>query len=105
MINKVILVGRIGKITEQEKSLRVSFATRDGDDTTWHLCYIGGQSKMEALKKIAEVGDMFYIDGTIRYNKEGRGIILVDNFRLLYKKKKQGAEEETQEGNVEYFPF
>lgn len=73
-VNKVILLGRIGKDVEQKFSknglaiANVSLATteklKDGEKTTWHdvVCF-GGSA--EYLHKRVRTGDQLYVEGRI----------------------------------------
>ena len=101
-VNKVILVGRLGKspeLRQTEKSNIVSFtlATSEkyaGNETTqWHNCKAFGQTA-DNINKFFAKGDMIYVEGKISYNvAEKDGVkrtftdIIVNTFAFVGGKK------------------
>ena len=83
MINKVILIGRVGsdpeiKVTSKdEKFAKLSLATNKkykvGGDTqektAWHMIKVFDPRLAETIEKYVTKGTMLYIDGEIDYSK------------------------------------
>lgn len=101
-INKVILVGNLGKdpeISYTKNNLAVckfSIATtkrkKDGSDVTqWHSC-TAFDKRGETIEKYVSKGNMIYIEGELNYNKVDDKIytnIIVNEFCLLPNNKNQ----------------
>lgn len=112
MLNKVMLIGRLGRDPETKTShtgtpvAKFSLATdskRNGEKTTeWHRC-VAFQKTADLIGQLLRKGAMVYVEGRIRYdsyeNKEGHKVtttdIIVDTFQILSgREAQQPAQEE-----------
>jgi len=84
-INKVILVGRLGKdpqrkVTRDRKEFSVfSMATskkiKDEERTTWHNVIVWNESTAKYVNSYARTGTLIYVEGEIEvrnYDKDGQ---------------------------------
>ena len=124
-INKVILLGYLGKDPELKTNLNTSgkfcilsvatreyFKTKDGEKrepTTWHRCLVGGKAA-EVIAKYAKAGTLVAIDGKLKRvsweSKEGdkrqNTQVLVDTITIVGGKlQNQPVGEEPPEENPE----
>lgn len=111
MINKLLLVGRLGKEPQledagQHKKLRISIATdhsfkdRDGnwkDETDWHNVTLWNKTA-EYVAKVAEKGSVILVEGrmkTRKWEKDGATRyeyeISPDKVKVLNPKKSEGG--------------
>jgi single-strand DNA-binding protein len=119
MINKVILVGRVGRAEmkgNKVKALQFSIATTESwkkDDewqekTEWHNCTIFDKFA-KAMKKSLKKGALVYVEGKIRTEKyeDEDGVekyatkILVDTIRTLAKAKDKDEDQDEDEDEDE----
>jgi len=105
-VNKVILIGRLGKapeIRQTEKSNIASFTIAtsekygDKETTQWHNCKAFGQTADNIAKYFGK-GDMIYVEGKITYNAtEKDGVkrtftdIIVNTFAFIGGKKQDAT--------------
>ena len=125
MVNKVILIGNIGRDPEwvSDTTTRASIATtesyvnKDGkkiDETYWHNLVIFGKSAGTFLTYVQK-GSRLYIEGKLTYNQyEKNGVtitsssIVVTSFRFLggdsneKKEEVQKAKPETSESKTDF---
>ncbi len=116
MINKVVLLGFIGKDPEVRvldssiKVARVSLATSESytdksgkkvENTEWHNLVIW-RVLAEVVEKYTKKGSQIYVEGKLKtssYEKDSvkhyRTDIVVDNLRLLDRKQESTAKETT----------
>ena len=123
-INKVILLGYLGKDPELKTNLNTSgkfcilsvatreyFKTKDGEKrepTTWHRCLVGGKAA-EVIAKYAKAGTLVAIDGKLKRvsweSKEGdkrqNTQVLVDTITIVGGKLKHPVGDEAPEENPE----
>jgi|Deesub1362A_J573_1020465.scaffolds.fasta_scaffold00107_42 single-strand DNA-binding protein len=119
MINKVFLVGRVGRkdvrITENTTVAVIRLATDRWNkksqevETDWHRVVMFGKLA-ENADKILEKGDAIAIVGSLRYsiyNENKRASVMAETFKLVSKKKKQEDQppEETDFQDNEQFDF
>lgn len=113
-VNKVILIGRLGKDPEIRTfenggmianfTLATSETYKDRNTgekkeiTEWHNISIGRPQLAEVAQKYLHKGDMLYVEGKLRtrsWEKEGQTRyiteVLVDNFTMLSPKKTGGS--------------
>jgi len=114
MVNKVILVGRLGKdpvlkhfsndnaIAEFSLATDDSYKNKEGqkvDVTDWHNIKIPTKKQAEIAEKYLRKGSLVYIEGKIRNrsyddkdgNKKYITEIIADTFRMLDSKKDSGG--------------
>lgn len=111
MINKVILIGNLGKDPEQKNFdnggsvVNFTMATSDNyknaqgewvDITDWHNIQIGGKSSDRAMDKLSK-GSKVYIEGKLKTRSWGEGqdkkyLTYVDAFTFRSLDKKEEAE-------------
>jgi single-strand DNA-binding protein len=105
-MNKAILIGNVGNITElkhvgETQVINLSLATRENNDSvSWHRCTAFGKTA-ETLSKYTSKGDRLAIEGKIQYReyeKDGEKRtstdIVINAFEFLTsKKEKEQAEE------------
>lgn len=110
MINKVILIGRLGKdpvlkhfsndnaIAEFSLATDDSYKNKEGqkvEQTDWHNIKIPTKRQAEIAEKYLRKGSLVYIEGKIRYrsyddkdgNKRWITEIIAENFRMLDSKR------------------
>lgn len=115
MINKAIVVGRVGKIESGQAGnanfCKITVATNEvwkdkqtgekQEKTTWHN--VNGYFKLaEVMEKYAHVGDVVYIEGRMSQKKytDKTGIerishsITVDEFKILNSKSKENTSQQ-----------
>ncbi|MCE2963674.1 MAG: single-stranded DNA-binding protein [Chitinophagales bacterium] len=106
MVNKVILLGRVGKDPEVKQFdngsiANFTIATNDNykdksgqkvERTDWHNIAIGSPGLVDLVSKYVKKGDLLYVEGKIRtreYEKEGQKRYLtevrVDTLQLMPK--------------------
>jgi single-strand DNA-binding protein len=114
MVNKVILIGRLGKdpvlkhfsndnaIAEFSLATDDSYKNKDGqkvDQTDWHNIKIPFKRQAEVAEKYLRKGSLVYIEGKIKTrsyddkdgNKKYVTEIVVDNFKMLDSKRDSGG--------------
>ena len=114
MVNKVTLIGRLGKdpvlkhfsndnaIAEFSLATDDSYRNKEGqkvEQTDWHNIKIPTKKQAEIAEKYLKKGSLVYIEGKIRYrsyddkdgNKKYITEIIADNFRMLDGKKDGGS--------------
>lgn len=112
MINKVILLGNVGKDPEVKQfdngsvanfSLATSESYKDKSGervkrTEWHNITVGTPALVDIVSKYVKKGDLLYLEGKIRtreYEKEGQKRyiteIRVDTIQLMPKGQNSGA--------------
>lgn len=114
MVNKVILVGRLGKdpvlkhfsndnaIAEFSVATDESYRNKEGqkvDQTEWHNVKIPTKKQAEIAEKYLKKGMLVYVEGKIRTrsyddkdgNKRYVTEIICDNFRMLESKRDSGG--------------
>lgn len=127
MINKVILIGRVGKDVELKYSqggmamANASLATskkytdKQGhkhDKTTWHFCKFFGKSA-EVVSQYVKKGDQLYVEGEIEVSAftGNDGLektvtqILVNQFQMLGGKKQDAVPADNNSFTPEDAPF
>jgi single-strand DNA-binding protein len=113
-VNKVILIGRLGKDPEirtfENGGMIANFTMATSETykdrntgekkeiTEWHNITIGRPQLAEIAQKYVHKGDMLYVEGKLRtrsWEKEGQTRyiteVLVDNFTMLSPKKGTGS--------------
>ena len=83
-VNKVILIGRLGKDPERRQrqngadyatfSMATSKKVRDEERTTWHSVTVWSESSAKYITDFACKGSLVYVEGEIetrRYEKDG----------------------------------
>lgn len=108
-VNKIILVGNVGKDPEVRtllsgKVANFSLATtekwkdRNGEkkeSTEWHRCSVFG-SLCEVVEKYVKQGSQLYVEGSIHYDKADDGKVFtnirVSNIQMLGKKESEAKE-------------
>lgn len=108
-LNKVMLIGNLGKDPEQfgdeKKVTKFSLATTDYGVTNWHNCVAFGHTG-NAIFKYLHKGSKIFLEGRVdyrEYEKDGRKLwstqIVVNNFQFLDAKEKEndGYESKQQE--------
>lgn len=119
MVNKVILLGNVGKDPEVKQfdngsvanfSLATSETYKDKSGervkrTEWHNLSVGAPGLVDVVSKYVKKGDLLYVEGKIRtreYEKEGQKRYLteirVENIQLMPK----GTNSGTNQTNEEY---
>ena len=120
MVNKVTLIGRVGKDPEFRTTAggtamaKFSLATsekrkKDGqvvETTEWHRC-VAWERNAEVLRDYVHKGDLLYVEARIHYdsyeNKEGVKVyttdIVVSNFQMLSGKGESGSGSAPQPAN------
>jgi single-strand DNA-binding protein len=116
-VNKVILIGRLGKDPEirtfENGGMIANFTMATSETykdrttgekkeiTEWHNISIGRPQLAEVAQKYLHKGDMLYVEGKLRtrsWEKEGQTRyiteVLVDNFTMLSPKKTGSAPNE-----------
>jgi single-strand DNA-binding protein len=114
MVNKVTLIGRLGKdpvlkhfsndnaIAEFSLATDDSYKNKEGqkvEQTDWHNIKIPTKRLAEIAEKYLKKGSLVYIEGKIRYrqyddkdgNKKYITEIIADNFKMLDSKKEGGG--------------
>jgi len=125
MINKVILIGNLGKDPELSDAngtpvVNTTLATseswkdRDGNkqtDTQWHNLSFWGRSA-EVVAQYAKKGDRLYIEGKLKYReyekdgqKHRQAGIRVDQFQLLSPPAQPTAQVNAQAAEQDDLPF
>lgn len=122
MVNKVILIGRIGKdpelksLTSGTSVVNFSLATtetwkKDGEKqerTTWLNCSAFGKTG-EMIAQYFKKGDLIYVEGSIRVDKVEETYytkIQVNSFSFLPTgKKKESAEASNEEDSSNDVPY
>ena len=123
MINKVILLGRVGNEVELKtfdnggKIANFSLATNRSyknkqdekiEETEWHNCTITFSKLAEVAEKYVKKGDLIYLEGRIKtrsydHNSEKKYIteIVVESLKMLGSKtdKKQESNTSTEDDN------
>lgn len=107
-MNKIILIGNLGKAPESKMSktgntyTTFSVATADGfgdnKKTNWHNCTAFGKNA-DNIYNYFSGGDKIAIEGSIDYNKTDKGIytsVLVDRFHFVGKREKK-----KEQGNLD----
>lgn len=120
MVNKVILVGRLGKdpfmksfsndslIAEFNLVTNESYRDREGnlmEQTEWHNIKVPSRRQAELVEKFLRKGSLIYLEGKLRTRswEDREGIkrytteIVVENFRMLEPRRDQPQTAE-QEG-------
>ena len=100
MINKITLIGNVGKDIELKetqsgnKFVKFTLATNEKDETIWHNIGMWGNNAENASKYVNK-GDILYIEGKQvngTYEKEGKKYytseVIAYSFRMLGGKKK-----------------
>jgi len=129
MVNKVTLIGRLGKdpvlktfsndnaIAEFSLATDESYKNKEGqkvDQTEWHNIKIPTKRQAEIAEKYLKKGMLLYVEGRIRTrsyddkdgNKRYVTEIIADNFRMLESKRDGGgysggsSDSYSQSGNV-----
>lgn len=126
MVNKVILLGNVGKDPEVKYldsgsclanfSLATSRKWKDKNnnthtDTQWHRLVVWGKLG-EIVEKYVKKGSQLYIEGEIRYrdydNKEGKKVyvteIYVDTLKLLGGHREGEVKVQQQQEEIDSFP-
>ena len=125
-VNKIILIGRLGKDPERKEtpkgskyfrfSLATDHRTRDREakkTTDWHQVVAWGKIG-EALAEFLEKGDEVYIEGRMNYwdNNDGHRMadVVVETFSFIHGKKYTGEapkqeKKETPPEDDESLPF
>lgn len=114
MVNKVTLIGRLGKdpvlkhfsndnaIAEFSLATDDSYKNKEGqrvEQTDWHNIKIPTKKLAEIAEKYLKKGSLLYVEGKIRYrsyddkdgNKKYITEIIADNFKMLDGKKDGGG--------------
>ncbi len=114
MVNKVILIGRLGKdpvlkhfsndnaIAEFSVATDESYRNKEGqkvDQTEWHNVKIPTKKQAEIAEKYLKKGSMVYVEGRIRTrsyddkdgNKKYVTEIICETFRMLDSKRDSGG--------------
>lgn len=125
MLNKIILIGNVGKDPEVKTfsnggmvcnfSLATSKSWKDKDGqwqnkASWHNIQISGEERCKTIIKNVKKGSKLYLEGEIDYSEAKDGskkiftTIKVDSFKFLDSKKKEEVEEEESLGDDE-IPF
>lgn len=128
MVNKVTLIGRIGKDIELKKvkdtaAARVSLATTEywydkdkqkQEKTTWHNVVVWGRLA-ENVAKYASKGDLIYVDGKIDFrsydDKDGQKKYIFEviassiNFLSTKPKSKENGSDSELFNSSEEIPF
>lgn len=92
-MNKITLIGRVGKVEDKGNFVKLSLATSKkikGEDVTqWHSLMVFGKT-MDVVKRYVEKGSLIGVEGELTYTiKEGvrYANILVSNLEILSWKK------------------
>ncbi len=121
MINKAILIGRLGKAPEirdigrgdkQVCNLRVATSKKiKGEEfTQWHAVTVWGEHSIKYLEDYADKGSIVYIEGEIetrKYEKDGRDVYVTEiivgtfggNVKILSDFKERDRDESRGERN------
>ena len=106
-MNKVIIIGRIGKIDAKENYTRLSIATNTkykGEDITqWHDCVAFGKTA-ELVNKYLEKGSQVGIEGSLSYNIKEKikyTSIIIERLDILEWKKAETPQEEENNFNFD----
>ena len=94
-MNKVILLGRIGKIENKGKFTKISLVTsskRNNEEVAqWHDLVCFGKTA-ETLEKYTEKGCKLLIEGSLNYNLKDKvkyTNIIIEKFEIVEWKKKK----------------
>jgi single-strand DNA-binding protein len=122
MINKVILLGNVGKDPEVKQfdngsvanfslATTESYKDKSGERvkrTEWHNIAVGAPGLVDVVSKYVKKGDLLYVEGKIRtreYEKEGQKRYLteirVDSLQLMPKGQNNGANNSSSDNNPE----
>lgn len=92
-MNKIILIGRVGKVEDKGNFVKLSLATNKkvkGEDITqWHSLMVFGKT-MDVVKQYVEKGSLIGVEGELTYTiKENvrYANVLVSNLEILSWKK------------------
>jgi single-strand DNA-binding protein len=125
MVNKVILIGRLGKdpvlkhfsndnaIAEFSIATDESYKNKEGqkvEQTEWHNIKIPTKKQAEIAEKYLRKGGLVYIEGKIRTrsyddkdgNKKYITEIICDNFRMLDSKRDSSGGGHSDSGSSSY---
>lgn len=114
-MNKVILLGRIGKIENKGNFTKISLVTtarRNNEEIAqWHDLICFGKTA-ETLEKYTEKGCKLLIEGSLNYNLKDKikyTSIIIEKFEILeWKKNQNEAPEESPQvdySNLDEIPF
>ena len=107
MVNKAILLGRVGKQPEMREINETKLATFSlatsrkykGEETTqWHDCKVWGKLA-DVVEQYVSKGDLLYVEGEIQYRKHEEKYytsINVSELKMLGGKKSESAPEPTE---------
>lgn len=105
MLNKVELIGHIGRIEQKEKCLTATVATtksyqKDGEwieNTTWHNLVMFRKNAEIFIKRNIAVGDLVRIEGELSHTKKNDGswftnVIVYHTMKLKSNRQKTESE-------------
>lgn len=121
MINKVTLIGNVGKdpevkvISDSLKIAKFSVATSESytdkkgekiTTTQWHNCVVWNK-QADIVEKYVTKGMQLYIEGKLNYSKSEKDgetkyftEIIVNEFRFIGKKESSSSENSNQSANI-----